>query len=65
DGSISNDVLNLIGVVHMAEYITDEHFYTQNKEWPQFERDVLKHFEMTTTELAELKGDILAELNGE
>jgi hypothetical protein len=34
-------------------------------EWPQFEQGVLKHFEISGQEFSELKGDILAFLNGE
>jgi HD-like signal output (HDOD) protein len=60
-----NKVRNLIGIMHMAECITDEHLHVRDKEWPLFERDVLKHFEMTASDFSELKGDILAFLNGE
>lgn len=59
------DVCNLIGIVHMAEYIVDEHLNVRDKEWHLHEQDVLKHFEMSTQEFSELKEDILAFLNGE
>jgi HD-like signal output (HDOD) protein len=59
------DVRNLIGIVHMAECIADEHLHVRDKEWHQFEHDVLKHFEMSVQEFAEIKGDLLAYLNGE
>lgn len=59
------NVRNLIGIVHMAECITDEHLLVRDKEWPLFERDVLKHFEMSAQDFLELKGDILEFLNGE
>lgn len=63
--SIGEDVCDLIGVIHMAECIADEHLHTRVKEWPQFERNVLAHFEISEQEFSELKGDILAFLNGE
>lgn len=56
-------VFNLIGIMHMAECIADEHLLVRDKEWPLFERDVLKHFEMSAQDFAELKGDILEFLN--
>ena len=62
---IGADVCNLIGIVHMAECIADEHLNVRDKEWPQFEQGVLKHFEMSAQEFSELKGDILALLNDE
>ena len=61
----SREVYDLIGILHMAECITDEHLHVNEKEWPRFERDVLHHFEMSAQEFAELKDDILAVLNGE
>lgn len=60
-----NDICDLIGIVHMAECIADEHLFVKDKEWHQFERVVLKYFEMSEQEFSELKGDILAYLNGE
>lgn len=62
---IGNSVCSLIGIVHMAECITDEHMLVRDKEWPLFEHDVLKHFEMSQQDFIELKGDLLAFLNGE
>lgn len=64
-GNIGTDVCNLIGIVHMAECIADEHLHVRDKEWDQFEHDVLEYFEMSTQEFSELKEDILAVLNGE
>jgi hypothetical protein len=49
----------------MAECIADEHLLVRDKAWPTVEKDVLKHFEMSAQEFSELKGDILAFLNGE
>lgn len=65
DGHAGTDVCTLIGMVHMAECILDEHLNVRDKEWHQFEHDVLKHFDMSAQEFTELKGDILAFLNGE
>ncbi|TAJ78860.1 MAG: HDOD domain-containing protein [Gallionellaceae bacterium] len=61
----NTDVCNLIGILHMAECIADEHLHVRDKGWHQFEHDVLKHFEMSAQEFLELKGDILAYLDGE
>jgi HD-like signal output (HDOD) protein len=58
-------IRNLIGIVHMAECIADEHLLVREKTWHQFEHEVLKHFEMSAQEFSEIKGDILAFLNGE
>lgn len=60
-----NDICNLIGVVHMAERIVDEHLNMTSKEWHQFEEEVFKHFEMSAQEFFELKQDVLAFLNDE
>lgn len=60
-----SEVYDLIGILHMAECITDEHLHVSNKEWPQFKQDVLHNFEMSDQEFSELKGDILAFLNDE
>jgi putative nucleotidyltransferase with HDIG domain len=59
------NVCDLVGIVHMAECIADEHLFVRDKEWHQFEQEVLKYFEMSGQEFSELKGDILAFLNGE
>lgn len=64
-GNIEPAVRNLIAIVHMAECIADEHLLVRDKAWPVFEKDVLNHFEITAHEFSELKGDILAFLNGE
>lgn len=60
-----SEVYDLIGILHMAECITDEHLHVNDKEWPRVERDVLNYFELSAQEFSELKGDILAVLNGE
>ena len=62
--AIEIEVCNLIGIVHMAECIVDEHLNAKS-EWQQFERHVLEHFELSAQEFFELKQDILAYLNGE
>lgn len=63
EDAVGVDVRNLIGIVHMAEYIVDEHLHVRDKEWYQFEHDVLKHFDMSAQDLSELKGDILEQLS--
>lgn len=63
--SIGADICDLIGIVHMAECIADEHLHVSDKEWHQFERVVLKHFELSGQEFAELSKDVLAHLNGD
>lgn len=63
--NLGEKVCDLIGIVHMTECITDEHLNVIDKEWPQFERDVLRHFDISEQEFSEIKGDILARLNGE
>jgi HD-like signal output (HDOD) protein len=65
DGQAWTEVCNLIGIVHMAECIADEHLHVRDKEWHQFEEAVLNHFDMAKQEFSELKGDVLAYLNGE
>jgi HD-like signal output (HDOD) protein len=65
DAHVGTDVCTLIGMVHMAECIADEHLHVRDKEWHLFEHDVLKHFDMSAQEFSELKDDILAFLNGE
>lgn len=62
---LDDSVLDLIAVMHMAEYIVDEHLLVRDKEWPQFEHDVLRHFDLAEQEFAELKSDMLAYLNGD
>lgn len=59
------DVCDLVSIIHMAEYIADEHLHVKEKEWHRFEHEVLKHFDISAQEFLELKGDILAHLNGE
>lgn len=65
DESIGAYVFDLIGILHMAECIADEHLLVRSKEWPQFEKQVLKHFELSGQEFFELTKDVLAYLNGE
>ncbi len=59
------EVCDLIGVMHIAQYIADEHFNAEPKEWHRFERTVLKHFALSSQELLEIKNDLLADLNDE
>jgi HD-like signal output (HDOD) protein len=63
--NVGEEALDLIGVIHMAECIADEHLHVREKEWPKFEQGVLGHFEISEREFSELKGDILAFLNDE
>ncbi|MFA6014516.1 MAG: HDOD domain-containing protein [Gallionellaceae bacterium] len=65
DDQVGQDALNLIAIVHIAECIADEYFNAPMKEWLEVEHDVLKHLDLTHQEFLELKGDILAFLNGE
>ena len=62
---IEVSVRNLIALIHMAECIADEHLLVRDKAWPEFEKVVLEHLEMSKHEFSELKGDVLAFLNGE
>ncbi len=64
-GDIESAVRNLVAIVHMAECIADEHLLVRDSAWPTIEKEVLKHFDVSTQEFSELKGDILAFLNGE
>lgn len=65
DKAARTDVCDLIGIVHMAECIADEHLFVRDKEWHQFGPGVLKYFDISEQEFSELKGDVLAYLNGE
>jgi HD-like signal output (HDOD) protein len=65
DKNTGADVCDLVGIIHMAECIADEHLHVQDKEWNRFEHDVLKHFDISVQEFLEIKGDILAHLNDE
>jgi HD-like signal output (HDOD) protein len=60
-----SNICDLIGIMHMAECIADEHLFVIDKEWHQFEHHVLRYFEISAQEFSELKGDVLAYLNGE
>lgn len=64
DGYVGTDVCTLIGMIQMAECIADEHLNTKDREWPVYERVVLKHFEMSKQEFFEMKQDILLFLSG-
>lgn len=59
------DVRDLIGLIHMAECVADEHLHVRDKEWDVHGEQVLAHFEMSEQEFNELKWDMLAFLNGE
>ena len=58
-------ICDLIGVIHMAECIVDEHLHVRDMEWPAVAQSVLKHFELSEQEFHEIKSDMLAYLNGE
>ncbi|MFH2140178.1 MAG: HDOD domain-containing protein [Pseudomonadota bacterium] len=60
-----DDVRDLIGLIHMAECVTDEHLHVRDKEWDRHGGDVLAHFELSEQEFSELRSDMLAFLNGE
>lgn len=62
---IDANVCDLIGIVHMAECVADEHLNVKDKEWHHFEQEVLNHFEISQQEFSETKSDILAFLNDE
>lgn len=64
-GKERNKVSDLIALLHIAEGIADEHLFVRDSEWPQFEWDVLKYFDLSAQEFFELKGDTLAFLSGE
>lgn len=64
-GKARTNVCDLIGLIHMAECVADEHLFVRDKEWHQFEQEILKYFEMSVQEFSEIKGDVLAYLNGE
>ncbi len=59
------DVRDLIGLIHMAECVTDEHLHVRDMEWDEHSENVLAHFEMSEQEFTELKWDMLAFLSGE
>lgn len=65
NSAVEEEVRNLVGIVHMAECIVDEHLSAKGGEWPLFEQAILEHFELSAQEFFELKQDILAVLNGE
>ena len=64
DGGEETAVRDLIGIIHMAECIADEHLNVKNTEWCQVEQDVLNHFEISDQEFLDRKEDILVYLNG-
>lgn len=61
----SEDVRDLIGLIHMAECVTDEHLHVREKEWDTHGEHVLAHFELSEQEFSELKWDMLSVLNGD
>lgn len=63
-GEEKTAIRDLVGIIHMAECIADEHLNVKKTEWPQFEPDVLKHFDMSNQEFSDLKEDILVYLSG-
>jgi len=62
---IGDDVRRLIGIVHMAELIVDEHLCQKNFEWEQIAADALACLGLSGQEFREIKGDMLGFLNGE
>lgn len=62
---ISKEIIRLVGIVHMAELIVDEHFCQNNLDWEQIAADVLYYFEMSEQDFADLKDDTLDWLNEE
>ncbi len=56
---------DLIGIMHMAQYIADVHLHAEPKEWFRFERAVLKHLSLSTQEFSEMRNDMLEYLNDE
>ncbi|MBU3904062.1 MAG: HDOD domain-containing protein [Gammaproteobacteria bacterium] len=65
DNRAGADVRDLIGLIHMAENVTDEHLHVRDKDWDKHGELVLAHFELSEQEFSELKWDMLAFLNGE
>lgn len=59
------DVRDLIGLIHMAECVTDEHLHVREPEWGVHSEHVLTHFEMSEHEFSELKWDMLSHLAGD
>jgi HD-like signal output (HDOD) protein len=60
-----DDVRDLIGLIHMAECVADEHLHVRDKEWTIHGENVLAHFGLSEQEFSELKSDMLEFLNGE
>jgi HD-like signal output (HDOD) protein len=62
---VGKGVIRLIGIVHMAELMVDEHFCQKNPDWDGIAQDVLHYLEMSEQDFAELKDDTLGWLNQE
>lgn len=63
--SISEIVRRLIGIVHIAELVVDEHLCQQNLEWEAVAADVLACLDLSGNEFWDMKDDMLGFLNGE
>lgn len=62
---ISHAVRRLIGLIHIAELIVDEHFCQKNPEWELAGAEVLAYFGLSDQEFWEIKDDALFFLSGE
>lgn len=62
---IDKSVGRLIGVIHMAELIVDEHLCQENLEWASVAADALAGLDLSEQEFWEIKDDMLGFLNGE
>lgn len=62
---IDRVVIELAGIIHMAEMIVDAHFCQINIEWEEISVDVLRYFAISDQDFAELKEDTLGWLSGE
>jgi HD-like signal output (HDOD) protein len=61
--NVSDDVRTLISIIHMADCVADEHLHVLDTEWAMFQHGVLQQVDMSDQEFAELKDDLLAQLN--
>ena len=62
---LTKDIIRLIGIVSMAEMLVDESFCQKHPDWDDIEADVLRYFELSEQDFAELKDDTLGWLNEE
>ncbi|MBI1173661.1 MAG: HDOD domain-containing protein [Sideroxydans sp.] len=62
---VTTEIIRLIGVVHMAELVVDEHFCQHSPDWEAVAADVLHYFDMSEQDFSELKDDTLDWLNQE